>query len=63
VLTTITLNNAAGLSLGLGLAVSHKAALLWANDAFDAVKVLESIARDKPTVLVILANDLKVCRV
>jgi len=57
--TTLGLHRAAGLSLGVGLALSHKAALLWGSEVFDAAKVLEVVSLDKATVLVANVNELK----
>jgi len=51
VCTTLDLHHSFGLSLGIGMALSHKVKLVWVSEEFDAEKILESLFPEYCTVL------------
>jgi len=56
--TTLNIDKAAGLSLGMALALTRKVKLVWASEAFDAEKVLAALNSEFCTVLVAQPNEL-----
>jgi len=59
VFTTLALHNSYGLSLGMGLAVSHMTKLMWASELFDADKVVAGLSTERATVLIAQPNELE----
>jgi len=59
VFTTLALHNSFGLSLGMGLAMSHMVKLVWASEMFDAEKVVDGLSSQRATVLIAQPNELQ----
>jgi len=57
--TTLNIDKAAGLSLGMALALTRNLKLVWASEAFDAQKVSDALASEYCTVLVAQPNELE----
>eukprot|EP01127_Copromyxa_protea_P010063 TRINITY_DN2414_c0_g1_i1.p1 TRINITY_DN2414_c0_g1~~TRINITY_DN2414_c0_g1_i1.p1 ORF type:complete len:499 (-),score=125.40 TRINITY_DN2414_c0_g1_i1:30-1487(-) len=59
VLTTLSPNTAQGLSLGLGLVLSHSAKLVYASEVFSVAHVLPAITSEFASTLVIEPKNLQ----
>jgi len=59
VLTTLQPSTTAGLSLGVGLALSHKLKLVWGHELFEEEATLSDLESDYCTVLLIQPNNLQ----